>query len=248
MTLRILTQSERSAARSADERPPVPSGNLLNAANRITFEIDRGFKVALNTFFTDSSQKVNDVDIALSQELWDAGELIKLYHAHLWIASLIAVVENILSLCEPFSEDVNSAELRLEELKKQLTDEIFYISKAARKGKPVITVCLKECAALARPLKKLTVKNRFTARISAAAAEEALFELRHIHQSLVYRIEDNKKFLENRAVMKENYLAFNSQRKTAPSDLDFFSKIFLENIKKLEAIEAAFIKNRSAKV
>jgi hypothetical protein len=244
MTLRILTHSERSA----DEHSLSLSGNLLNAADRITFEIDQGFKVALNTFFTDSSQKVNDVDIALSQELWDAGELIKLYHAHLWTTSLIAAVENILSLCESFSEDIHSAELRLEELKKQLTDEIFYISKAAKKGKPMIARYLKECAALARPLKKLIIKNRYTARLSAAAAEETLFELRHIHQSLVYRIEDNKKFLENRTVMKENYLAFNSQRRTSPADLDFFSKIFLENIKKLETIEAAFVKNRSAKV
>jgi hypothetical protein len=213
-------------------KPPDFTNNLLNAAGRIIFEIDSGFKVALTPCLVNNpAEAVNDADIALSQELWDAGELIKLYHAHRRLTALIDLTENIRAVCASSGKDILAAEGQLGELKKQASKQILSIFGASRGGKPMISNYLRQAAEAARPLRQVSAKSWTTASASTAIAEEILFELRHIYQSLVYRIGNQKIYSQNRSVMIENRLAFNTQSKISSSDLAGLAGDFLKENK-----------------
>ncbi|MDR2104761.1 MAG: hypothetical protein LBP51_03290 [Deferribacteraceae bacterium] len=218
-TLRILTQPEvHSVSRLAlGGETVIPQKDAAAIAKRISLEIDRGFRIAAECCLVDAEAD-RDVDIALAQDLWDAGELIKLYHAHKWLASLIGMAESFLSLCR--LRDVKLIEAQAELFKKQTADLILLITQAARTGKPVIKRFLKAGAEAARSLKKFTPTSL---ELSKSIAETALSELRYIHYSLLYRIEDDKKFTDGRDVMRQNRLAQNS---TTPAELSKLVKLF----------------------
>jgi hypothetical protein len=219
MTLRILTHSA--------ERPPNTPSALLRAAGRIVLEIKRYPGITVET---SGSLASNDVEIALAHDLWNAGDLIGLYHADKRLALLIAMAEETRLICVSSTKDTPAALKQLSKLKKRLKEllksETFL--KITQKEKRICADYLSEAADAVTPLYKTNVKNWTLSCISAEAADDVLFELRHIRQSLAYQIKDNKRHLDNRAVMRENREALGAQRKIIPADLAELAAEFLK--------------------
>jgi hypothetical protein len=218
MTLSILTHPA--------ERPPNPAGTLLRAAGRIVLEIERYPGIAVKT---SGSLTSDDVEIALAHDLWNAGDLIGLYHADKWLAALIALTEEARLICVSSTKDAQAA-ARLTKLKRRLKEHLGSESflKITQKEKRICAGYLSEAAEAAVPLHKANVKNWTLSCISAEAADEVLFELRYICQCLAYQIKDNKTHLDNRAIMRENRRSIGAQRKINPADLAELAAEFLK--------------------
>jgi hypothetical protein len=231
MALRILTHPAAHSAALLTAGGSLPSCicALSDATERISVEIDCGFRIADIGLFGEiqlPNRADCNVEIAAAQDLWDAGALLKLYRSHVWVSELVDAALGILTVC--LSQDI-WAEAQLDILKKKINSLILSVSHASKNSRPVISGYLREAAEAARPLRKTSDKEL---KLSRLIAEEALFELKLIHRSLIYQIKDNKKHLESRSAMRENRLALISGRSITPSKLKRFAKSFRKPVAK----------------
>lgn len=144
-----------------------------------------------------------------------------------WCDQLLKCTEKIKEICDDFVETPSDTSPQLLETVHQRLDLLLADDPKITHLQNV-SEYRSEAVKIASALRTASVDNRTTAELSAAMADEVLFEIRLIRQSIMYQISDNRKHIDSQLVMRENRNAYLS---CCPGSKlkDILSKIHSQN-------------------